>query len=103
MMIKEGVRVLGLRPEIVLAAVIAESVYRQHGAEAVITSAIDGVHSTGSLHYAGCAIDLRISNINTAAVHVVHQKLLNALGKDYDVVIEKDHLHLEYQPKEAYT
>lgn len=105
MKIKPGVRVFGLRPELLLAVIAAETIYTQHGAEAIITSVIDGKHSKGSLHYSGCAIDLRINNLQESAIHVVHQKLIEALGVDFDVILEldKQHFHVELQPKEGYT
>ena len=99
MKIKPGVRLLGLRPELMLAVIAAETIYIQHGAEAVITSAVEGKHTRSSAHYTGRAIDLRISNLQESAVHVVHQKLMDALGAEFDVLLEKDHIHVELDIK----
>jgi hypothetical protein len=58
-----GARISGLRPEIAIAFTIACSVYADLKAgPCVITSGAEGRHSTGSLHYAGLAIDLRSSS-----------------------------------------
>ena len=62
-----------------------------------VTSARDGKHMKGSKHYTGEAIDIRtrdmVDEIGTAQV------IKRYLGKDYDVIFEKDHIHIEYDPK----
>jgi len=102
MELKPGVRVFGIRPEIILALVIAEPIFVAEGVDLVVTSVIDGRHSRGSLHYAGAAVDIRTHNLSKKVVSRVHIRLREALGEDYDVVLEIDHLHLEFQPKVAY-
>jgi hypothetical protein len=102
MQIKPGVRVHGLRPEIVLAVLAAESAWRDAGAECVVTSVIDGKHSQGSLHYAGAAVDIRTRNLAEPALSRAINKLRESLGEDFDVVFEKDHVHVEFQPKKPY-
>jgi hypothetical protein len=96
--LKPGVRILGIKPETVLALIIAESVYRDHQQECVITSLVEGEHSRGSIHYQGFAFDLRTNTLGKD-VPVVHSELKNRLGADFDVIIEVDHIHCEYQPK----
>ena len=95
----DSVKVTGIRPELVLGLVVAADVYRQYGNELVITSLNDGVHSKTSLHYAGAAADLRTFYFEPEIVPEVIEAIRKRLGKDYDVVLEKDHIHLEYQPK----
>ena len=66
-----------------------------------ITSANDGTHMKGSLHYKNRAFDVRTLNLidaDTAAEWVEALKLV--LGKDYDVVLEHNHIHVEFDPKE---
>ena len=66
----------------------------------VITSGIDGVHREGSKHYSLHAIDVRTNNFPTAKSKLIFQDLVKTrLGADYDVVLEPDHLHIEYDPK----
>ena len=102
MIIKSGVRVFGLRPEILLALIIAEPLFEEEGEEMVVTSLIEGKHSRGSLHYAGAAVDLRTNPIAPAAAKEIRDELQRRLGPDYDVVLEKTHLHIEFQPKKPY-
>lgn len=101
-MIKSGVRLHGIRPELAIAYIIAVQIFTRHGVDAVITSCIDGKHSIGSLHYAGCALDLRSRDIPEAKRPVVKAELAAALGDDFDVVLEKNHFHIELQPKQPY-
>jgi hypothetical protein len=84
----------------VLAAQIAESIYLMHGApKLVITSALEGRHKEGSRHYSGYALDLRIWDIPHGHVPMIVSELKAALGADYDVVLEADHIHVEFDPK----
>ena len=50
----------------------------------------------GSLHYQGKAFDLRTWHV----IEEVAKQLRTYLGKDYDVIVEKDHIHVEYDPKQ---
>ena len=93
------VNVNGIRPELVLALVIANDIYANHGENLVITSLNDGKHSQTSLHYSGCAADLRTRYFLKSEQSKVVNDLKEALTIDFDVVLEKDHIHLEYQPK----
>lgn len=98
--LKPGVKVQGLSNEILLAAVIANTVYASHGYDCVVTSLLDGTHSRTSLHYCGNAIDLRTRIFPSQSVAIaVVDDLKSCLGDDYDVVLESDHIHVEYQPK----
>lgn len=93
----DSVKVEGLSWRMFHAALIAEAIYRKYGVEAIITSAKDGKHSEHSLHYQGLALDLRTWNLGGREMHVLGE-LKRALGPEYDVVLEKDHIHLEYDP-----
>lgn len=96
---KTGVTCFGVRPETVLGMNIADSVYRKHGLEMTITSITEGKHSRGSLHYSGGAFDTRTRNIPPHLMDVIHEDLKSALGKEFDVVNEINHFHIEFQPK----
>lgn len=67
--------------------------------EIVVTSILDGVHSTRSLHYKGLAFDMRIYIYSQSVVKSIMEELEYLLGKNYDVVLEKDHIYVEYDPK----
>lgn len=100
-MLKPGVRILGLRPELILGITIAQEVYRQHSIEFVITSVMEGTHTRASIHYAGGAADLRRPPSDDVANLLINDLKL-ALGEDFDVILEGDHIHMEFQPKAAY-
>ncbi len=99
-MIKPGADITGIRPEIVLAIVLAQPIFAAHGVPLVITSVMEGKHSRGSLHYVGLAVDLRVNDLPPSEWEIVTDQVKAALGPQFDVVLEKDHLHVEFQPKE---
>ena len=59
-----------------------------------VTSIRDGVHSAGSLHPQGDAIDLWWNTIKMSL-----ELVKKALGNDFDVVDEGNPIHIEYDPK----
>jgi len=96
MLIKAGVDISRLRPEIRKKLnEIARRVWSIEKEELIITSTYEGSHSEGSLHYADLAVDIRRHKNG----HVLRQELRDKLGMDYDVVLEADHIHIEYDPK----
>ena len=97
--LKKGVKMVDIKPQISLAATIATSVYDHFDADCVITSLTDGRHSKNSLHYSGNAMDLRTRNVNKDELLPLVNTLRKALGENYDTVLEKDHIHVEYDPK----
>ena len=68
--------------------------------EAVITSTYEGTHSPSSLHYCNLAIDLRLPTgmLNHELIEFV-DGLKKEIGKLFDVLLERDHIHIEYDPK----
>lgn len=96
MIIKEGVSLAGIQPTIVLALLVTEQVFLNRGELLVVTSALDGVHMRGSLHYVGAAVDVGLppSNVAPTVADIAIQ-----LGDNYDVVLEAGHIHIEFQPK----
>lgn len=100
-MIKPGVDLRGVQPQMAIAYCIACGVYHElAGTGCVITSCSDGKHGPNSLHYKGKALDLRTSNLRPEQVHPVYIKLKESLGAQFDVVLESDHIHCEFDPKE---
>ena len=67
--------------------------------EAVITSILDGTHGKHSLHYIGDAFDMRTFIYSHSELSKIVQELTTQLGSNYDVVLESDHIHIEYDPK----
>ena len=98
--IKEGVDLRGLQPQLAVAYAIAWWVYAKNGqVPCVITSASDSAHGPNSLHPSGNALDLRTRGIAPGVLLDIHQQLTDALGAQFDVVLEDDHLHMEFDPK----
>ena len=78
-MIKAGVDLRGLAPQMAVAYTIASLLYQRHcNVPCVITSASDGKHGANSLHYKGKALDLRTYNLPTSAVPLIVQSLTSA-------------------------
>lgn len=81
-------------------------VWSKHGiAYFTITSARGDKHGDGSYHPLGLAIDVRRRGLAMTKVEAMVTDLKDVLGPDYDVIIEfkPPHIHIEYQPKEAYA
>jgi len=98
MKFKSGVSQLGVSSEILLALMVANDVYKDHGTDMVCTSITDGMHSVGSRHYSGLACDLRIRNLPDGAAPEVKDQIAENLGEHYDVILESTHIHIEYDP-----
>jgi len=99
MQIKDGVIIQGLQIEMRKVLIAADKLWKEFGEELVITAALDGVHSAGSLHYYGYAVDLRSRYFPEEDKHVIAKRLQAALGSDYDVIVHSSHIHVEYDPK----
>jgi len=100
--LKLGVDIRGISPECVLGILIAAQVYESRGVPFVVTSIKDSRHSKHSLHYVGRAFDCRLPSRYTATDgtnQAVHRDLAEALGPQFDVVLEADHIHVEFDPK----
>lgn len=99
--IKDGVSFGGELKQTTVAIIrAAEYAFGKYGITPVITSAVDGVHMDGSRHYTGDALDLRRwDSDKIGKTDAIAQELRTWLGRDYDVVVEADHIHVEYDPK----
>ena len=98
--LEKNVRLSDLTPQILIGVMIAWAIYAALGAnEFVLTSVNDGTHSPKSLHRFGYAVDIRIWVLTGAKRVMAQRKIADALGKDFDVILEKDHMHIEYDPK----
>lgn len=113
MIAKQGVKLETLRPEARRGLEIADTVLRcEYDLEGVVTSTNDGRHKRNSLHYKDLAFDLRLPSrltktpFNRDFDKMVHASLKQALGPDFDVILEthqlnkyQHHIHVEYDPK----
>ena len=94
--IKSGVKLNGVKPETVVGMMIAQETFEPY--DFVITSVSDGKHSENSLHYSGNAFDCRTRHLTESQAQLVALQLKKNLGDEFDVVLEKTHCHIEYQP-----
>lgn len=99
MKLKPSVKIMGISPELVVGLMAVQKVFDTFGIEMVITSVTDSKHSSTSLHYSGNAADIRTRNIATRDLMAVRTHIANALPNDFDVILETDHIHLEFQPR----
>ena len=71
----------------------------------VVTSGNDGKHMDTSLHYKNLALDFRTGHswdppmMSENEAEEIQDELKARLGVGYDVTLEADHLHAEYDPK----
>lgn len=99
---KMGVDPWNVCGELLLAISVAQGVYEEYGFDCVITSLFDGKHGANTLHQRDgiCrAVDLRINHLPNELIVPIHTDIRTALPGCYDVVLEKDHIHLEYDRK----
>ena len=96
---KAGVKISGIKPEMLFAHCMIKSVFSNYGYDSIITSALDGTHSRGSLHYVGFALDYRIRHLESGAAEMIVNDIKQALTDEFDVVLEPTHIHVEFQPK----
>ena len=99
MTIKSGVSVVGIKPEMLIALPIIDQCYQKVGVECVLTSGTEGTHGRGSLHYVGLAADFRTNTLKSDQKTRLLNLVSGALTGEYDVILEKTHLHCEFQPK----
>jgi len=99
-LLKDGVDVKGLQPEALLILLVAQPIWDEAGVDLVVTSCFDGEHGPNSFHYHGLAVDLRTRDFKSGVAKVAADTLRERLGRHYDVVLEKDHIHCEHDRKE---
>jgi hypothetical protein len=105
MKIKENVIMAGLQLPMRLAMMKANEIWEDLGQELVITSALDGEHVSGSLHYFGYALDFRTRYFDKKKRLLAYRLLADALkiyGNDYRVILHDTHIHVEYRAIIAY-
>jgi len=104
---KKGVKLVGIQPEMVIFLTVTLGVAEEMGLKELwVTSAVEGRHRKGSLHFVGHGLDVR-NRASTGRLKRWPQdftdkfakKLRGRLTSEYDVVVEKYHIHGEFQPK----
>jgi conjugal transfer mating pair stabilization protein TraG len=97
--LKQGVTLLGLVPQMLVAVLVVESLCKECGVACVITAGNDGSHSESSEHYAGRALDFRTRELAAEQVKELATMAQASLGPDFGVLLESDHLHIHYRPR----
>ena len=89
----------GLKPETVIGIMIANTISARmfDGRDITLTSVTDS-HSPPSLHPEGYAFDLRTRDLSNWNKVEFAKQLVEELGGEWDVVVEKDHIHVEFDP-----
>ncbi len=96
MKLKDGVSEIGLQLVMRKVKIAAGKIWKLYGQECVETSGTEGEHSDGSLHPFGYALDFRTNYFTSQQKHLAVLELRSALGLNYNVIEEPDHIHVEY-------
>jgi hypothetical protein len=101
MILKQGVVVRGVRPEMIFGLMIAQRIFDVHGQSLMVTSLVEGNHGEASFHYQGLAVDLRTHSVARNVLHDFVKHLQSALGGHYQVILEaqglpNEHIHVEF-------
>lgn len=96
--VKAGVQFEHVCAMVVMHSVVC-SVYEAFGYPVTVTSGSDGAHRPQSLHYSDRALDYRTRHVSVRDRARITEKLKKQLGAGFDVVLEEDHLHVEWDPK----
>lgn len=97
---KDGVKIDGVKKETIELMLLLNGYFvAKIGKPFVVTSCMEGKHMKGSKHYSGYAVDIRIRHLSVCEMNNLLAWFKINYDKEYDMVVEKDHLHIEYDPK----
>jgi hypothetical protein len=97
---KKGVDIKGLHLSMREVLIRASRIWYSYGKKLIVTSGIDGVHSPGSLHYYGMALDFRTKYFNIEErekAGILLRMSLKEVDDYYKVIVEEDHIHVEWR------
>jgi len=103
--IKPGVDLRNLAPQWAIGYPIVQQCFLSRGYSCVVTSGNDShADKPMSLHPSGRALDFRTRHIPMIDKLPIHRAIKEALGEQWDVVLEsvgqdREHLHAEFDPK----
>ncbi len=114
MILKQGVKIVGVQAQIWYFLGFADHVHRQmFGTPLTVTALTDGQHNPGSLHCKGLAVDIRLRDLTSPAdASQFYEALKTSLDNEgFDIVLEGEnpgetttpfttgeHVHAEYDP-----
>lgn len=100
MLLKKGVRLLGVKPELLIGLMVADTIYNKNDEELTVTSIVDGKHSRTSKHYLGFGADLRTNDIDEDTVALITAQLKRQLPEFYILLEHKgtqnEHIHMHF-------
>lgn len=104
LIIKPGVSVLGLKPEILIGLRVAEGVLDMYGYDTILTSGTQEKHGDYSRHYLGMAVDIRSKHIAHEKKDEIFAKITARLGDEFKAIWESkgtsiEHFHISYKPR----
>jgi len=67
-----------------------------------ITSGREGSHGDSSYHYVGYALDFSIEGLSLSDQRLLITNMGDDLGELYDIVLESDHVHVEFDVARAF-
>lgn len=98
MILKNGVKIAGLDTRMQEAIDVCDRIYKAHQYNLVITSALRP-DDKKSKHSKGLAFDIRTRMYGPIERKQIHNKIASKLFEKYDVIMEEDHIHIEWEPK----
>ena len=96
---KTGVVLHLLRQPIVDLLNFLAKIAKEIQTNIIITSMNDGKHREGSFHYINLAVDIRIWNLPSFRTAENLTNLIRGLHENYDVILEKNHIHVEWDDR----
>jgi len=98
---RKNTSIIGLKQEIECTFPTIQKAYDFFGVEFVVTSGTERYKhkSVFSRHYIGMAIDIRIRDFTKKDLKMFFVMLKNLLGSQYNIRMEKNHIHIAYKPR----
>jgi hypothetical protein len=98
-LIKHNVRFHSDAQAMAVAHVTVTDVFREVGCKCRLTGGIEE-HEPPSRHVYGGAFDYGIRDISEPDQYLITRLIQERLGPAFDVVLESNHIHVEYDPKD---
>ena len=96
---KHGVDPVGASVPLTLAIVGLNDIFNHYKVDLMITSIMDGTHSSKSYHRFGMAFDFRTNSIPQETLDGIKTTFERNLGwGGWQLVYEDDHGHVEFDP-----
>ncbi len=90
---------VSVKHEICRAMEIIDVIHKEMTSyDATFTSIVDGKHKDTSRHYLGMAVDIRNWLLLPDSILLFVVELKNRLGPNYNVLIERTHIHVSFRP-----